>query len=163
MYKRGVWILVVILVGCAVACWGESNETAASLEEQVATLEEKLEGAKTISIEPFLGTWEGQREDGTTVTLSVSAYDEAHAKIRIDIYNADGELYATSPGIAQALPLGHMFILLAETDYSMVWVLGLQDNGTLRDTGMVEWDAGALAYAHDPEGTVVLYKADSAG
>lgn len=162
MYKRGVWILVVILIGCAVACWGESDETAVSLEEQVAALEEKLETAGSISISPFLGTWEGQRADGSTMTLSVSAYDEAHGDIRIDIYDVDGELYATSPGIAQALPLGHMFILLAETDYAMVWVLGLQDDGSLLDTGMVEWDAGTLAYAHDPKGTVVLNRTEAA-
>jgi len=162
MFKRGACILTAILVGCAVACWGESGETAVSLEEQVVALEKKLEAAGSISIEPFLGTWEGQRADGSTVTLLVSAYDEAHADIRIDIYDVDGELYATSPGIAQALPLGHMFILLAETDYSMVWVLGLQDDGSLRDTGMVEWDAGALAYAHDPEGTVVLNRTEAA-
>jgi len=142
-----------------VACWGESDETTASLEEQVATLVEKLEAAGSISIEPFLGTWEGQRADGTTMTLSVSAYDEAHARIRIAIYDVDGELYATSPSIAQALPLGHMLILLAETDYAMVWVLGLQEDGSLRDTGMVEWDASTHAYAHDPAGTVVFQRA----
>ena len=159
MFKGGVCILIAVLVGCAVACWGESDQMAVSLEERVAILEEKLEAAGSANIDPFLGTWEGQRADGTTMTLSLSAYDEAHADIRIDIYDVDGELYATSPGIAQALPLGHMFILLAETDYAMVWVLGLQDDGTLRDTGMVEWDAGTLAYAHDPAGTVVFQRA----
>ncbi len=43
------------------ACWGESDTKMARLEEQVAALEEKLEAAGSISIEPFLGTWEGQR------------------------------------------------------------------------------------------------------
>ncbi len=158
MFKGGTCILIVILVGCAVACWGESDETAVSLEQQIAALEAKLEAAGSISVEPFLGTWEGKRVDGTTMTLSVTAYDEVNGKVSINLFDIDGSLFAFSQGVGQALALRQLVVLVAEVNYSMVLVLRLNEDDTLINSGMLEWNAGSLAYAHDPEGKVVFHR-----
>lgn len=156
--KRAGFILVAILLGCFANCWAAGEDTPASLEEQIATLEERLESARIVSIEPFLGTWEGKRVDGTTMTLSVTAYDEVNGKVSINLFDVDGDLYAFSQAVGQALALRQLIVLLAEANYSMVLVLRLNEDDTLVNTGMVEWDAGSLAYAHDPGGKVVFHR-----
>jgi len=100
--KKAGFVLVAIFLGCFAICFAAGEDTPASLEEQIAALEERLESAGIISIEPFLGTWEGKRVDGTTMTLSVSAYDEVNGKVSINLFDIDGELYAFSQGVGQA-------------------------------------------------------------
>jgi len=156
--KKAGFVLVAIFLGCFAICFAAGEDTPASLEEQIAALEERLESAGIISIEPFLGTWEGKRVDGTTMTLSVSAYDEVNGKVSINLFDIDGELYAFSQGVGQALALQQLVVLIAEVNYSMALVLRLNEDDTLVNTGMVEWDAGSLAYAHDPGGKVVFHR-----
>ena len=156
--KKAGFVLIVILLGCFAICWAAGEDTPASLKEQIATLEERLESAGIVSIEPFLGTWEGRRVDGTTMTLSVTAYDEFNGKASINLFDVDGDLYAFSQGVGQALALRQLVVLVAEVNYSMVLVLRLNEDDTLINTGMVEWDAGSLAYAYDPDGKVVFHR-----
>jgi len=156
--KKTGFVLVAIFLGCFAICWAAGEDTPASREEQIATLEERLESAGIVSIEPFLGTWEGKRVDGTTMTLSVTAYDEFNGKVSINLFDVDGDLYAFSQGAGQALALRQLAVLVAELNYSMVLLLRLNEDDTLVNTGMVEWNAGSLSYAHDPEGKVVFHR-----
>ena len=156
--KKTGFVLCAIILGCfAISCVA-GEDISASLEEQIATLGERLESAEIVSVEPFLGTWEGKRVDGTTMTLSMTAYDEVNAKVSINLFDIDGELYAFSQGVGQALALRQLVVLVAEMNYSMVLVLRLNEDDTLVNTGMVEWDAGSLAYAHDPVGKVEFHR-----
>jgi len=92
------------------------------------------------------------------MTLSVTAYDEVNGKVSINLFDIDGDLYAFSQGVGQALALQQLVVLVAEVNYSMALVLRLNEDDTLVNTGMVEWNAGSLAYAHDPGGKVVFHR-----
>ena len=150
--KKTGFVLCAILWGSFAIGW------AAGEEARIAALEESLEAAGIVSIEPFLGTWEGRRVDGTTMTLSLTAHDEANAKVSINLFDVDGNLVAFSQGVGQALALRQLVILVAEMNYSMVLVLRLGEDDALINSGMLEWNAGSLAYAHDPEGKVVYHR-----
>ena len=156
--KKAGFFLFAIFLGCFALCWAAGEDASASPEEQIATLEERLGSAEIISIEPFLGTWEGKRVDGTTMTLSVTAYDEVNGKVSINLFDSDGSFFAFSQGVGQALALRQLVVLVAEMSYSMVLVLRLNEDDTLINSGMLEWNAGSLAYAHDPEGRVVFHR-----
>jgi hypothetical protein len=156
--KKAGFVVFGIILGCFAISCAAGEDTPASQEEQIAALEERLESAGIVSIEPFLGTWEGKRVDGTTMTLSMTAYDEVNGKVSINLFDVDGDLYAFSQGVGQALALRQLVVLVAEANYSMVLVLRLNEDDTLVNTGMVEWDAGSLAYAHDPGGKVVFHR-----
>jgi len=160
--KKAECVVFAIIVGCFAIYCTAGEDTPTNPEEQIAALEEKLESAGIVSVEPFLGTWEGKRVDGTTMTLSMTAYDEVNSKVSINLFDADGNLYAFSQGVGQALALRQLVVLIAEANYSMVLVLRLNDDNTLINTGMVEWEAGSFAYAHDPVGKVVFHRTGAA-